>query len=242
MIRSLHHFGKNAENENKSKESIEELKKNNNQEQEESNILDCMDYMGAFKLKKNFFDSEVEKKVYDVLRSFINKEYIIVPHIAFREIFIWKWEMDWDLTDKVTKMHFDFGIYNEEYKLIMIVEIWGKDHYNEANVKANDKFKDELLKEHNIKLIILDMSQEMNNDELSKTVIKKIKDEIPSRQDYPAYCPKCHSIMKLKRNGNTGDLFYSCSRYRKGQESGCRGYDIETVPPLYRNIKNINKK
>ena len=62
MIKSLNHILQNKKIEKECVQSIDEIKNINSQEQEEPKILDCMDYMGAFKLKKKFFDSEVEKK------------------------------------------------------------------------------------------------------------------------------------------------------------------------------------
>lgn len=114
MIKPLRDFLQKTDNENESNQPVGELEQNINQEQEApENSIRCIDFMGAFKLKKEFFDSEVEQRVYDILHMFINEEYIIAPHVGFREIFKWDWEKNWPLTDKVTKMHFDFGIYDK---------------------------------------------------------------------------------------------------------------------------------
>lgn len=208
------------------------------EEQEGINYSHCIELKGAFKVKKEFFDSEVEKKVYDVLCAFINSEYIIAPHVAFREIFKWDWKLDWNLTNKVTKMHFDFVIYDNDYMPIMFLEIWGKDHYCDPKVMERDEFKAELLKEHDLKLLIIDMSEEIKNNLLAEKVIRYIKSEIPSRQDYPVYCPRCHSVMRLKRNTKTGDYFYGCSAYLK-QTEHCPTCNVSSIPPLYYGIPDV---
>ena len=56
-------------------------------------VLMLKDYVNAFELKEKFWDSEAESLVYDALRNFIDEHYVIVPHVATREIFKWKWRI-----------------------------------------------------------------------------------------------------------------------------------------------------
>lgn len=194
--------------------------------------------IGAFKVKTEFFDSIAEKKAYDVLRSFINEDYHIVPHIAFREVFWWNWKFNWRLTNKVTKMHFDFGIYDKNYMPIFFLEIWGQDHYTDQKVMERDQFKAELMKKLKLKLIVIDMAQEIADDSLADKIISCIKSEIPSRQDYHVFCPKCHSDMRLIRNKKTGNYFYGCSTYSE-QTEHCPTCSLAVIPPLYHGIPTV---
>lgn len=238
-----------GENKNQSREMELESSENVNMLQETKQDCDkpevsyayCMDCLGAFSITEDIFDSAMERKIYPILRSFFNEEYHIIPHIAFSEIFQWEYESNWKLTDKVTKMHFDFGIYDSNYFPVLFIEVDGGDHKNDPEVKKRDKFKSALLKKNDLKLIVIDVSESIPDDEIASVVIQKIKEEVPSREDYRVYCPKCHSAMKIKYNRATDDAFYGCSRY-KSDRSGCNSTkNITEVPALYRDMP-ISKK
>lgn len=201
----------------------------------------CMDCLGAFSVRKDIFDSPMERKIYPILRSFFNEEYHIIPHIAFREVFLWEYESNWKLTDKVTKMHFDFGIYDSNYFPVLFIEVDGGNHNNDPEIIKRDKFKSEILKKNDLKLIVIDAFESIPDDEIASVVIQKIKEEVPSREDYKVYCPKCHSAMKIKYNRATNEAFYGCSQYRS-DNAGCSGTkNITEVPELYRDMM-ISKK
>lgn len=209
----------------------------------ESAYSECMDLMGAFSLKKDFFDSEMEKKVYDILKAFINEKFIIIPHVSLREVFQWDWSLSEKITNTVTKMHFDFGIYDTNLLPIMFVEVSGSEHIRNKKTKEADKFKKELLKKYDLKLVNIDVSKNIEEQELTSIVRQQIKQQIPSRDDYHVYCPNCHAAMYLVPN-KKGIYFYSCSTYRPGNEINCRTCSVSQIAPLYHNIpvaKNAKK-
>jgi Protein of unknown function (DUF2726). len=170
--------------------------------------------------------------IYSVLKTFINENYIILPHVGLREVFFWKYERYWDLTHKAALMHFDFGIYNSDFQPVLFIEINGKDHEKKSR-KENDLFKKELLEKHRLKLVTIDATTSMVNKEVREEVIKSIREEIPNRKSYPAYCPECGAVLEIKSNKKCETLFYGCSRFKYG----CKGSkNINNVPPLYEGI------
>lgn len=187
------------------------------------------EFLNEFSLKERLIDGDVEDTVYSILNSFINNQYIIFPHVGFREVFKWKYDRYWRLTNKVALMHFDFGVYDREYHPVLFIEVNGGNH-KEKNRAENDLFKKELLRANNIKLIEIDLSNYKSNEEIRETLIRAIKSEVPNRKNYPVYCPKCNTVMCIRPN-NSGGFFYGCSRFAK---YGCRGSrGINEVPPLY---------
>lgn len=198
----------------------------------------CMNHIFMISRRKRFWDSDIEMKAYSALRSFIDNAYIILPHVAFREIFYWgKWESNWKLTDRVTKMHFDFGIYNDNLQPILFIEIYGKQHYDNPEVMERDKFKAELMKKCDLKMIAIDFSGTIADNEIVDKLIQCIKEEVPDRNAYPVYCPKCNSLMKIKRNNSTNEYFYGCTTYKKGSSDNCPTINIKDVPPLYSGMQ-----
>lgn len=172
----------------------------------------CMDSIGIFSVKETIFDSEMEHKIYNVLKDFIHDGYYVIPHVAFREIFKWNWWYNWKITNKVTKMHFDFVIFNSSYSPIICIEIEGKSHDEDPNVIKRDTFKAALLGKNNLKLITINAYDTIPDNEISEKITLSIKNEISSREDYPVYCPKCNAIMKIKYNSKTNMPFYGCSK------------------------------
>lgn len=214
---------------------------NDNMQRGESVYSECMDLIGAFSLKDDFFDSEMERKVYNVLKNFINKEYFIIPHVSLREVFKWDWSLNEKITNTVPKMHFDFGIYDSNYLPIMFIEVCGSEHNKNEKTKAGDAFKKELLGKHDLKLIVIDASKSIKEQEISSIVIQQIKNEIQSREDYHVYCPKCHSAMYLKYNTKDETYFYGCSTYNPERTNNCSGCSISKIPPLYHSILDTRK-
>lgn len=194
----------------------------------------CMNHIFMISKRRKFWDSDIEMKTYSVLRSFIDDAYIILPHVAFREIFYWgKWESDWKLTDRVTKMHFDFGIYNDKLQPVLFIELYGKQHYDNPEVMERDKFKAELMKKCDLKMIAIDFSGSVADNEIVDKLIERIKEEVPNREAYPAYCPHCGSLLKIKQNNLSKEYFYGCETYKKGSKDNCPTTNISDVPPLY---------
>ena len=212
------------------------------QESEESKDY-LMERVYLFSLKKSFWDGKLinnmEEKVYSEIKNFIDKEYLILPHVSFREIFWWgDWKSDQKLTDRVTKMHFDFGIYNEELQPIFFLEVQGKEHKENPKVIERDKFKAEIMKRCGMKLITMDCSESMTDSEIRENVVACIKKEVPDRKAQAAYCPNCknhgkNSLMIIKRNKSDGTYFYGCSTYEESRKDNCPTLNLEDVPPLY---------
>ncbi len=217
------------------------------EKQEDEKSADyLMERVYLFSQKKSFWDgrliNNMEEKVYATLKDFIDKNYLILPHISFREIFWWgKWENDQKLTDRVTKMHFDFGIYNEYMQPVLFVEVQGKDHKENPKVIGRDKFKAEVMKRCGMKLITIDCSETMTDQEISEKVRACIKREVPDREAYAVYCPTCkkrgeNNLMMIRRNSKDGTFFYGCSTYGKNEQDKCATLNLEKVPPLYYGI------
>ena len=223
----------------------EQIKTAGNIERTDMQESYLMERVYLFSQRKNFWDGQVEEnieeKIYQTLKMFINDAYVILPHIAFREVFWWgDWWTEPNLTDRVTKMHFDFGIYNADFQPILFIEIHGKQHAEDPKVMERDKFKAEVMKRCGMKLIAIDYSEPMTNQEIRDKLIACIKAEMPDRQACPVYCPNCkskgkNSLMVIKPN-NKGEYFYGCCTYDKEKTDNCHGLSIEAVPPLYYGI------
>lgn len=215
------------------------------QEEEESDTY-LMERVYLFSQKKSFWDGSItdniEEKIYTVLRDFIDKDYLILPHVAFREIFWWgEYKSDWKLTDRVTKMHFDFGIYNKELLPILFLEVHGKDHKTDPKVMERDKFKAEIMKHCGMKLITIDCSEPMADSEIRDKVTACIRKEVPDRQAYAVYCPQCKSLMQIKYSEKTKKYFYGCTTFKSTNDVNCPTINLLDVPPLYTGIPVIKK-
>lgn len=223
----------------------EQIRTNGNIEGTDMQESYLMDRVYLFSQRKSFWDGKIEEnieeKIYQTLKMFIDDAYIILPHIAFREIFWWgDWRTDQNLTDRVTKMHIDFGIYNKDLQPILFIEIQGKQHKEDPKVMERDKFKAEVMKRCGMKLITIDCSEPMTDQEIRDKLIACIKAEVPDRKAYAAYCPNCKShgknnLMIIKPN-KKGTYFYGCSTYEENKQDNCPGVSIEAVPPLYYGI------
>lgn len=192
-----------------------------------------LNFVDEFFLKKEMIKSdEAESIVYSALESLINEKYIIIPHVGFRELFTWDWQKYYKITDRVTKMHFDFVIFIRNFMPVLVVEVWGKMHEDDPKVIERDVFKQRLLEKCGLHLVKIDVSKSMSNEKIKELTIQSIKDAVPDREKYTVYCPKCKAIMKIKPNKKEGTLFYGCSRFPK-----CKGsQNISDVPPLYDGI------
>ena len=193
--------------------------------------------LSLFSLKKSFWDSPAEYIVYDVLKEFLDKNYVIAPHVGLREIMNWDWKYDWKLTHKINAMHFDFVIYHKSHMMnrpALIIEVFGSDHFDiqKPRVRQNDELKQAILRKLDISLISIDLSKSLSDEDVKKKVCETIKNNVPSRDHYAVYCPKCSSVMEIRANVG-GELFYGCKKFPK-----CKGNrDIFKVAPLYSGIK-----
>lgn len=197
---------------------------------------DLLQSVEMFSLKRSFWDHPVEAEIYKALRSLICDEYIIVPHESISNVFYWKWDKDWKNTDRVTKMHFDFVVYDEDYRPVFLVEVNGKEH-EKLNKVETDNFKAALAEKVGIKLIIIDATQTIVD--LEKEVNDRIRQEFPDRASCPTYCPMCHSQipMMLQKNGKTGDYFYRCANKECGvTHSLGKSGEFRKIAPLYRDM------
>lgn len=190
------------------------------------------EFLNEFSLKERLIDSDAEDVVYSVLKTFINEQYMIFPHVSFRDVFKWRYDRYWRLTNKVALMHFDFGVYDKDYHPVLFVEVNGGKH-EKKNRAENDLFKKELMNANNIKLVTIDLSNYKSNEEIREILIREIKSEVPNRKNYSVYCPECDAVMHIRPN-KMGVLFYGCSRFPKHGCHGSRG--INEVPPLYDGI------
>ncbi len=190
--------------------------------------IDFPEVTSCFSLKSSFWDGSLEPKIYLALKKIIHTDYIILPHIGLREVFYWKWDNDWKFTNKVTKMHFDFAIYTNDFLPVVFFEINGGEH-NKQQIKLNDEFKHFLVAQNKLKLITIDATFTIQDEKLEEIISTQIKVEIPDRQSYPAYCPGCQYRMSLRQNHQTKEYFYSCYKCNKT-------YSLSVIPPLYEDI------
>ena len=106
-------------------------------------------YVDSFSLRENFFwDSEAEEITYDVLKEELDERYIVLPHVAFTDVFDIKNDSE-DITNKlracVSKYHFDFVIYDSKYFLpVLAIEINGRTHTTFPK-RCIDTFKETLF-------------------------------------------------------------------------------------------------
>ncbi len=189
---------------------------------------DLLDVASRFSLKNSFWDGSLESKVYLALKRIIHTNYIILPHIGLREVFYWKWDYDWRLTNKVTKMHFDFAIYTNDFLPVIFIEINGGEH-NKLETRLNDELKHSLLAQNKLKLITIDATSTIQDEKLVEIISTQIKTEVPDRQSYPAYCLECQCRMSLRQNHQTKEYFYSCDKCNKT-------YSLSVIPSLYEDI------
>lgn len=203
-------------------------------------------FINLIDLKPSFWDSDGEEKVYNVLKGFINnKYYAISPHIGLREMLLWDWNCFNSYENfRVSSMHFDFVIHDKSQWIncpALVIEVWGKDHYDESRpwIKRTDYFKKSILKSCEIPFIIIDLSESIPDDKIRELVMHSIKKEVPSREFYNVYCPKCKKIMKIKLNQKAHVLYYGCRKW-----PNCDGNrsisDVSkqdnAVQPLYQGI------
>lgn len=203
----------------------------------ETKSLHLPDYCRMFALRQSYWDHGIEWEVYSALRQFISDDYIIIPHEAFSNLFYWKWEDDWKLTDRVTKAHFDFAIYNNNFMPIMLIEVNGSTHKSSPNRMEMDEFKRKLAAEKGVRLISLDATKTIGN--IQQEVEERIRHEFPDRDSCPTYCPACHSRIRmiLQRNKSTNEYFYRCVNKECGTTHSLgRSGEYRKIAPLYRNM------
>ena len=203
----------------------------------ETKSLHLPDYCRMFALRQSYWDHGIEWEVYSALRQFISDDYIVIPHEAFSNLFYWKWEDDWKLTDRVTKAHFDFVIYNNNFMPIVLIEVNGSTHKSSPNRMEMDEFKRKLAAEKGVKLISLDATKTIGN--IQQEVEERIRHEFPDRDSCPTYCPTCHSRIRmiLQRNKSTNEYFYRCVNKECGTTHSLgRSGDYRKIAPLYKNM------
>lgn len=213
-------------------------------EKKNSGFHYCDDHLKKFKKKWDYFDSEIERKIFPILKTFINNEYLIIPHAAPREILSWKWDDNWPLTNKVNSMHFDFVIFEQLFTdnmsvmlfPVLFIEVNGSDHEKKADVIEKDEFKQKLLEQLGYKLVTIDATKTIPDDSLEQVVIQCIKEAVPSREDYAIHCPKCKEKMQIKKNHKNQEYFYGCIKWRSDKTGCTGGRNISDVPPLYDGI------
>lgn len=179
-----------------------------------------------------FWDSEIEPKVYKILKEFINDEYTIVPHETLAKIFQCEWtEENKKITSKLNYCHYDFVVYNSDFCPVMLMEVNGSKHQKDKYTIVNDNMKKKIAAKKKLKLVCIDFSDSIPDNEIKDKVEKSIREAIPDKDSVPAYCPKCHAMMALRQNRSTMEWFYSCPNKHKNNT-----YSAYKIPPLYDNL------
>lgn len=193
-----------------------------------------IDYLGRYKVRKSVFDSDMEMKIYPEIRSFIHNDYYVIPQVGWRTVFQAKSE-NMKVSTRVSSLSFDFFVFNMEWQPVLCIEVHGNSHLEFAVVER-DNFKHALLEKNNIPMVIIDAKENIEDKDIPEVVVQCIKNTVPDREHYPVYCPKCQNRMIIRKNGESGEYFYGCSKF-KYDKTGCRGHrSVSDVPPLYENI------
>lgn len=193
-----------------------------------------------FVLKKGIWDSSAERKAYFALKSFINENYIIIPHVAFQDVFSIKEEtinMS-DIQNQIRKYHFDFVIFDSNFLPVLLIEINGR--YHTQSYKKNiDAFKRQLVSLcDGLQLIEIDFFESNKDEELKEIIEKSLYGHITSRNKYPAYCPICYSKLKYLYRTDGTAAFYMCPKCRKkNQPEKNRTYDEDKIIPLLKGMR-----
>lgn len=204
------------------------------------------DYADLFSLRKKYFwDSNAEKIAYDVFKEELDEHYIVLPHVAFTNVFDINApkNIEYKLRACVSEYHFDFVIYNSEYLLpVLLIEINGGAHAKSSK-RDIDTFKEKLLtntkgKETELNLINIDVLDHLPDDELLKDRIRKtLHYTIGSRLRYRAYCPnpECRTPLKYLQNRNTKKHFYLCPHCKnKDNQAKNETFDEIEIPYLFK--------
>lgn len=163
--------------------------------------------------KAYFWDSEIEMDFYPKLRDIVRKEYSIIPHVSFRELFkVVDWSKDANRQfSYLATYHIDFLIcYPNFFQPILAVEVQGAQHFNDENQILRDVFKKACLEKSGIPLLEI-LPTEINDEEAVREKMKQIK-------DIPIYC-NCEKrgVKMIKRGAaveSYGDYFkcLKCNR------------------------------
>lgn len=199
------------------------------------------DYADSFSLKEEYFHSEAEEIAYNILKEEINEHYIILPHVAFTDVFAINASDDItkELRACVSEYHFDFVIYDSKCFLpVLLIEINGGSH-TQIYKRHIDTFKEKLFTdmkgvETELNLINIDLLDQLPDDELLKDRIRKtLHYTIGSRIRYRAYCTDCKKPLVYTRNKTTKEYFYLCPHCKdKNNSTKNQTFDKIEIPSL----------
>lgn len=194
-----------------------------------------------FMLKTGIWDSDAERKTYFILKSIINENYIIMPHVAFQDLFLIKEDTlnISEIRNQIQKYHFDFVIFDSNFLPVLLIEVNGRYH-TQASKKETDAFKRQLvsLSGNNLQLIEIDLFDSNNDEELKETIEKSLYGHITSRNKYPAYCPICHSVLTYLYRKDGTAAFYKCPKCRrKNQPEKNKTFNEEEIFPLLKGMR-----
>lgn len=192
-----------------------------------------------FILKEKFWDSDLERKVYPLLRSIINEKYTIIPHVSFHDIFKIKKDITSvsDIQSKTAKYHFDFAVFDSHFLPVLLIDVNGRYH-TKAYKKEIDAFKRQVVSLcDNLQFLEIDFFDSIKDEDLEEVLHRSLYGHITSRNKYPAYCPSCHSRLNyLYRNDGKG-AFYACPHCPNilNPEKN-RTFNETDIPPLLKGI------
>lgn len=129
-------------------------------------------------LKENILNDH-EMRFFDIIRSTIKSKYLIQPQINLQSII----ETDSNKRNDELFRNIDFALfYAEEYKPFLMIELNGKQHYNNEYWKERDKSIKAILNDVKIPLLTIDIQdlKEMEDNQIYNLMKKVISYLNPS--------------------------------------------------------------
>lgn len=184
-------------------------------------------YPEKFERTALFSNSRAELITYNILLEIINTNYYtILPHVSLSDLFHYK--INENTSDSIYKFlayHVDFAIFDKAFYPVLVLEINGSTHYENARTIWTDTQKKAFFEYHKIPIISSDWSNKIDDEK--DYILNELRDI-----EIPVYCWKCGHIMEKKRNTQDNRIFYSC--YNSGEHQNHLHYTlgVDALPSL----------
>ena len=160
----------------------ESIIKNDNDEWVENprkgNEYKFYDETKTYTLKKELLN-KWEMEFFNIVRSFLNHKYVIIPQVNLQTIV----ETDTNTRNDELFRNLDFVIYHtEQYIPFLAIELNGQQHYTNEYVKERDKSVKSILNDIELPLLTIDIKdfKKIQPNEIQKIIKQVIKYLIPS--------------------------------------------------------------
>lgn len=184
-------------------------------------------YPDKFETAAFFSNSSAEYAIYKILTEIINTDFFtIIPHVSLCDLFRYKIDEQVNFY-KFLGYHVDFAIFDKAYYPVLVIEINGSKHYENAKTIWTDAQKKSFFKYHNIPFISSNWSKKIVNER--EYIQNELRDV-----SIPVYCWECGHIMEKKANTQDNRLFYSCYNLKNHKNHMHHTLNIDTVPNLFK--------